>query len=675
MFKLNRYFSITSLIGIVVAVFILSVFFNQLALQTLMENQTRANTDLTHSFANAVWRQFDTFFVASSSITAEQLKHRSELDQLQRITRQQMLNTNIVKVKIYNLNGLTVFSTDRKQIGKDKSKNQGFLQARSGTVASEITFRNEFYAFEDIIVDRNLISSYIPIHDKNNIVKAVFEVYSDVTPLVDHMETTQYKIILGVLVALGVLYIFLFLIIRRADLILRLQAHERQESEEKMRYQAYHDSLTGLPNRHAFTERIEEAIKRAVRHDKCGALLFLDLDRFKLVNDSLGHDAGDTLLKIVAKRILSTMRETDLVFRLSGDEFVIILEDLKVADCASIIARRVLDEMAKPILLNDFEVIINISIGITVFPKDDSKDQSNADSLLKEADVAMYLAKETNQNHFEFYVKEMDTRFNERLQLETDLQHALQNNQFILYYQTKVNAESLQTCSLEALIRWHHPDKGILSPDLFIPLLEDIGLIYDVGSWVLISACQQLQQWIDAGVAPLRISVNVSAKQFRNPNLLETVKSALTLSGLKPELLELELTETMFVDNTEHAIEIMHQLKKLGVSLSIDDFGSGYSSLSYLKLFPVDYLKIDRSFIKDLNTDHKDAAITTTIIALAKSLNLGLIAEGVENEFQMQFLRDQKCDELQGYLFSQPESAEALTDSLIALTPGQQLSV
>ncbi|MDH5517384.1 MAG: EAL domain-containing protein [Gammaproteobacteria bacterium] len=660
MFKLNRYYSIASLIGIGIAVFILSLFFNQLALQTLMENQTRANTDLTHSFANSVWQQFDVFFTDASQLSANDIKSRSELKALQQIMRSRMKNTTIVKVKIYNLNGLTIFSTDPSQIGSDKSQNPGFLQAKSGTPASEITFRNEFYAFEKVIVDRNLISSYIPIHDSQQRIKAVFEVYSDVTPLVEHMDSTQQKIILGVLAALGVLYIFLYLIVRRADCIIRLQNLEREANEEKMRFQAYHDSLTELPNRHAFIERIDEAIKRAVRHSESGALLFLDLDRFKLVNDSLGHDAGDTLLKIVAQRIQSCLRETDLVFRLSGDEFVIILEDLKSPETASNVARRVLQEMAKPVMLNEYEVIINISIGITIFPKADN----SADSLLNEADIAMYQAKKVNQNHFEFYVEEMNTRANERFQLETDLQHALQNNEFTLYYQTKVSADTLQTCSLEALIRWNHPTKGLITPDHFIPLLEDTGLIYEVGSWVIRTACQQAQHWLKQGIPALRLSVNVSAKQFRNPSLLSTVKSALSESGLKAEHLELELTETMFIDNTEHAIATMHLLKEIGVKLSIDDFGSGYSSLSYLKNFPVDFLKIDRSFIKDLDTNSKDTAITTAIIALAKSLNLRLIAEGVENNNQMTFLREQQCDELQGYLFSKPLPADQVVKQL-----------
>lgn len=662
MFKLRRYFSITSLIGISIAIVILSIFFRQLALQTLMKHQTIANTDLTISFANAIWAPLDKFVTQSLFYSAKGLKQQPELNKFQRITRQQMHDTNIVKVKVYNINGLTIFSTDPKQIGQDKSQNSGFLQAKSGTVASVISFRNEFNAFENVIVDRNLIASYIPIHNQNHSIIAVFEVYSDVTQLVEEMEATQYKIILGVLTALGILYLFLFLIISRADAILIRQYMERKDKEDKIRYQAYHDILTGLPNRNAYCEKINEAINRATRHNNSGALMFLDLDRFKLINDSLGHDAGDKLLQITANRIQSCIRETDMIFRLSGDEFVIILEDLDKDDCASHLARRVIEVMAEPISLNSIEVIINISIGITNFPKLNT----DANTLLKEADEAMYRAKEAGHNHYEFYIQEMNSVSRERLLLETDLHLALQRDEFTLYYQTKVDAVTAEILGVEALIRWNHPQKGLILPDHFIPLLEDTGLINDVGNWVLLVACQQAQQWINKGFPPLRMSVNVSAKQFCNPNLVHTVSTALRISGLDPQYLELELTESMFVKNTEHAVRLMHQLKDLGLSLSIDDFGSGYSSLSHLKLFPLDYLKIDRSFVRELPVNNTDAAITTAIISLAKSLGLGLIGEGVENEQQRNFLKEAGCNELQGLLFSKPLPVDKLEEILLS---------
>lgn len=663
MFKLSRYYSMASLGGIAIIILVLSFFFRQLALETLMEHQTHSNVDLTRSFANSIWTDFDSFVQRSMSWNPEQVKQQPEIEKLLAITKAQMKGMNVVKVKIYNLNGLTVFSTETRQIGKDKSKNKGFMQAKAGKVVSEITFRNEFYAFEGVIADRNLIASYIPIREKNNgPVKAVFEVYTDVTPLVKNMEDTQNKIIIGVVSALTILYLFLFLIIKRADTILTRHEKERKENEEKIRHQAYHDMLTGLPNRDNFNERIEEAVKRVRRHKKTGALMFLDLDRFKLINDSLGHDAGDQLLRVTAKRIQSCLREMDMAFRLSGDEFVVILEDMDKAENAAVIARRILEKMHVPVSLNGYEVIINISIGITCFPGDDDVD---VDSIVKQADAAMYSAKETGHNQYEFFTQEMNTLAFERLSMETDLQRALNNNEFILHYQPKFYTDSDELAGVEALLRWQHPEEGMVMPNNFIPSLEDTGLIYEVGEWVMLTACQQAQKWINAGHQPVHMSVNISAKQFRSHNLVMVVGDVLEKSGLDPRYLELELTETMFVENTEHAIEVMQQLKDLGVGLSIDDFGSGYSSLNYLKQFPVDYLKIDRSFIKDLATNEKDASITSAIAALAHNLNLRIVAEGVEDEKQVEFLKKQGCHEMQGFLFSRPISAEKFEKTLL----------
>ena len=665
MFRLSRYYSIASLIGIGIVIIALSFFFRHLALQTLMKHQTRANIDLTNSFANSIWGEFSGFVDLSMSFTSvDELKQRPELARLHAVTRGQMKGTNVVKIKIYNLNGLTVFSTDPNQIGKVKSKDTGYLQARSGEVASAITFRNEFYAFEQVIMDRNLIATYTPIREQaNGPVTAVFEVYSDVTPLVEDMESTQNKIIAGVFSSLAFLYLFLFVIVKRADSIITRQEQQRKENEDNIRHQAYHDSLTGLPNRDNFLERMDEAISRAKRHNKNGALMFLDLDRFKLINDSLGHDAGDQLLRITASRIQKCMRETDMAFRMSGDEFVVIMEDLDKGEGAAVPARRVLQEMATPVALNGHEVIVNISIGITTFPKADI----DVEGLVKEADSAMYRAKQTGHNQYEFFSPEMNMVACERLTMETDLQRAIKNDEFVLYYQPKVDAESREIMSVEALIRWQHPEKGLTPPNDFIPLLEDTGLINIVGEWVIFTACQQAQYWIASGYQPLRMSVNISGKQFRNKALIPSVREALQASGLDAKYLELELTESMFVEDTEYAISVMHELKELGVFLSIDDFGSGYSSLSYLKQFPVDYLKIDRSFIKDLAINDKDVAITTAIAALAHSLNLGLIAEGVEDEQQVELLREKGCHELQGFLFSKPVPGDELEKKLLKL--------
>lgn len=655
MFRLSRYYSIASFIGISIVLIALSIFFRDLALKSLMDHQTTANIDLTKSFSNSVWDKFSGFVAISSTLTKDELIRRPELKAFHIEALKQMRGMNIVKVKIYNLDGITVFSTDAKQIGKDKSKNPGFLQAKSGTAASEITFRDEFYAFEKVIVDRNLIASYIPIRKlENGPVEAVFELYSDVTPLIENMQHTQNKIILGVFSALALLYLFLFVIVKRADRIMARQEHDRKKNGLKIRHQAYHDSLTNLPNRASFVEHLENTIKRANRHKKQCALMFLDLDRFKLINDSLGHDAGDSLLRITASRIQNNLREMDLAFRMSGDEFTVILEDLKKPEDAAVVARRILKNMGTPISLNGYEVITNISIGITTFPNSNV----DVDALIKEADAAMYRAKQIGHNRYEFYTAEMNTAAFERLSLETDLQRAQKNDDFVLYYQPKVDINTNELVGVEALLRWQHPEKGIIPPDKFIPILEDSGFINAVGEWVAKTACQQAQQWLQAGLKPIRMSINISAKQFRSQYLVSMIGNALQESGLDPKYLELELTESMFIENVDEAIKTMHKLKELGVALSIDDFGSGYSSLSYLKIFPVDYLKIDRSFIKDLAYNEKDAAITAAISALANSLNLGVIAEGVEDESQLDFLRSAGCHEVQGFLFSRPVPAE-----------------
>ncbi|MDH5324333.1 MAG: EAL domain-containing protein [Gammaproteobacteria bacterium] len=643
-FKLQRYYAIASLLGICVMVVGLSIFFRQLALDTLVSHQSNANVDLTRSFANSAWYRFSGFIETPSS--------SDSLTQLHQMLVKLMKGTRVVKIKIYNLDGMTVYSTDPAQIGSDDSRSAGFRQARVGEVASEITFRNEFSDFEQVVEDRNLITSYIPLKQGDKI-KAVFEVYSDVTNLVEELELTQRKIIAGLFIAFAGLYLFLNMIIKRADVLLQRQEDERLQQEHTIWYQTYHDALTGLPNRESFMQRVSETMLRTQRNGGMSALLLVDLNRFKLINDSLGHSAGDKLLQITASRIQGKLRETDIAFRMAGDEFLVMLENLDRPEEAASAAQRIIDSITLPILLSNYEIVVKASIGISVF-HDASTD---VETLVKEADVAMHNAKEMGNNHYMYYSNEMNTKAFERLSLETDLHLAVQNQDFLLYYQPKVDAVSNELIGVEALLRWMHPVRGVVLPSLFVPYLEDMGLINEVGRWVLQTACRQAKVWRDNGAENVRMSVNISAKQFRSGNLVSTVQQVLNDAGLDGKYLELELTESMLVDNTEQAIRIMHELKGLGVALSIDDFGSGYSSLSYLKQFPVDYLKIDRSFIKDVVMDVKDGAIIKAIFALAHSLNLGIIAEGVEDQSQLDFIRSIGCHEVQGFFFSKPISA------------------
>jgi len=668
-FNLSRYFSISSFIGIVIVVAVLSFFYRHVATNTLVEHETRANIALTTAFANSIWPTYKDFVKSQVVVDRDTLLGMREIQALRAEVLSKMKNLNVVKVKIYNLDGMTIFSTDAKQIGEDKSGNPGFLSAKSGKVISEIVFRNEFYAFEDVIVDRNLLATYIPLRQGNDTpVEAVFELYSDVTDLVNKIETTQYQIVTGVLIALAVLYLFLYLIVKRADNIIKRQEQVRLLHEQEIRHQAFHDSLTGLPNKSKFGEQLQESINRSIRSGQQFALMFVDLDRFKIINDSMGHDAGDKLLLIAGERLISLTRDKDMLFRWGGDEFTIILEDVENLDDISAIAQRIIKGMCSPISIAKQELVISASIGIAIYPTD----SDTSETLIKNADAAMYHAKASGRNRYEFYTPEMNARAKERLDLENGLQKALQNEEFELHYQPKYSASDHALVGVEALLRWKHPSFGLVMPDRFIPALEENGLINAVGEWVLRTACAQNKMWQEQGYAPVTVSVNISAAQFRSLKLIDTVARVLDETKLESRYLELELTESMFISNTEAAINTMIRLKELGVSLSIDDFGSGYSSLSYLKRFPVDYLKIDRSFIKDIESSDKDAAITNAITVLAHSLNMKIVAEGVESQGQLDYLKSQGCQELQGFLFSRPVIADDIGKLLANAAPSKE---
>ena len=668
-FNLNRYFSVSSLVGIAIVVAALSFFYRHLATNILIEHETRANVALTTAFANSIWPTYKDFVMSQSVIDRDTLMSKLEIQALRQEVLSKMKNLNVAKVKIYNLDGMTVFSTDVNQMGSDKSSNPGFLAARAGKVISEITFRNEFYAFEDVIVDRNLLATYIPLRqNQNEPVEAVFELYSDVTELVNKIEATQYQIVSGVFVALATLYLFLYVIVKRADNIIKRHEEVRLLHEREMRHQAYHDSLTGLPNKSKFSEQLRESINRSVRSGQQFALMFVDLDRFKIINDSMGHDAGDQLIRIAGERLSSLTREKDILFRWGGDEFTIILENIDNLDDVSTIAERIIKGMSSPISIAKQELVITTSTGIAVYPND----SDSAEALIKNADAAMYHAKGSGRNRYEFYTPEMNARAKERLELESGLQKALQNEEFILHYQPKYGASTQKLVGVEALLRWQHPSYGLVMPDRFIPALEENGLINAVGEWVLRTACAQNKMWQEQGFAPVTVSVNISAVQFRSPQLIDSVARVLDETQLESRYLELELTESMFISNTEAAINTMYRLKDLGVSLSIDDFGSGYSSLSYLKRFPVDYLKIDRSFIKDIENSNKDAAITNAITVLAHSLNMKIVAEGVESQGQLDYLKSQGCQELQGFLFSRPVPAQEISELLERVSASRQ---
>ena len=437
---------------------------------------------------------------------------------------------------------------------------------------------------------------------------------------------------------------------------------ERKQAEERIRHLAHFDELTGLPNRSLFNQRLSHALARARRAAEPLAVLFVDLDRFKNINDTLGHEAGDRVLQEIAQRLRGCLREVDTVSRLGGDEFVVLIEGAsRPADVAEV-AQKILAAVARPVALESQEFHLTASIGISSCPGD----SDDLQGLMKNADIAMYRAKDQGKNNFQFYSAQTNVHTLERVALESDLRHALERDEFLLHYQPKVDIGSNRVIGMEALVRWQQPGKPLIAPVQFIPLAEETGLIVPIGAWVLKTACLQNKAWQDRGLPRLRVAVNLSPRQFAHEGLLQDVARVLRDTGLDPAWLELEITEGMVMRDPEHAVLLLHGLKAMGIHLSIDDFGTGYSSLSYLKRFPLDSVKIDRSFIKDLPGDGDDAGITQAIIAMAHSLRLGVIAEGVETDEQLRFLRLHECDEMQGYLYSRPVAAE----QFVAMMPG-----
>lgn len=424
-----------------------------------------------------------------------------------------------------------------------------------------------------------------------------------------------------------------------------------------MSYLAHHDSLTDLPNRVLLNDRLTEALSLAHRYQRQLAVLFLDVDRFKHINDSLGHMIGDRLLQSIAQRLLGCVRDSDTVSRQGGDEFVILLSEVAHAWDATVCADKILDALRAPHMIDQHEVHVTASIGIVTYPDDGS----DAGALMKHADFAMYHAKENGRDNRQFFKRDMNIRALERQSLENGLRHALQREEFSLHYQPKLNLQTGAIVGVEALIRWNHPEFGPVSPTDFIPIAEESGLIVPIGRWVLAEACHQAQAWQDIGLTPIRIAINISAVELRADDFVGFINQLITTTGLKPRFLELELTETFLMQDSTSTSAVLHALKAIGLHLALDDFGTGYSSLNHLKRFPIDTLKIDRSFVHGIATNSDDASIVAAVISMGGHLHMQVIAEGVETPEQLAFLQDHQCPFGQGYYFSQPLAARECT--------------
>jgi diguanylate cyclase (GGDEF)-like protein/PAS domain S-box-containing protein len=435
---------------------------------------------------------------------------------------------------------------------------------------------------------------------------------------------------------------------------------ERQFAQEKIRYQALHDLLTGLPNRTLFNEELSVSLANAANSQSLLAVMFLDLDRFKTINDTLGHAIGDRLLQGVAERLTTCLQDSGIVARWGGDELTVLLPQLNCIEEAAKVAQRILDTIKQPFNLEGHQLHISSSIGIALYPQNGE----DAETLLRNADASLYRVKQQGRNNYQFYTAAMNSQASELLVLENELHHALDRGEFVVHYQPQVNTTTGEITGMEALVRWQHPKFGLVTPAKFIPLAEETGLIVPIGEWVLKTACTQNKAWQDAGLPPLRVAVNLSARQFQQPFLLNIVSQTLQQTGLSPKFLELEITETIAMQDVDLTRTILTKLYQMGINLSIDDFGTGYSSLGYLKQFPLHSLKIDKSFVRDVATDPQNAGIINAIMTLGRGFNLRVIAEGVETEAEKDWLRSFQCEEMQGYLSSPPLPALQATELL-----------
>ena len=784
---------------------LLATFYYQVALKDLVVFSENNNIALTRVFANSLWPQFAPFVTSARELSNDELRNHGEIAELRKAVLMQMKDLSVVKVKVYDLDGLTVFSTDPSQIGDDQSANIGYITARAGQIVSELTHRDKFSAFEQMIEDRDVFSSYIPIQpiDSAQSIEGVFELYTDVTPLLQIIKHKRRNIIVGVTLILMLLYTILFFIIRRADRIIKrqyienyqskglltqseerymlaargandglwdwnvktnniyfsdrwktmlgynkddfslgldewfhcihpedlhqvkvaLQLHhqdstksnfkisyrmrhqdgsyrwvlcrgyslrdtagriyrmagsqtditKRKQVEEKLKYDALHDKLTGLSNRTLLAKRLKHALNYATQNNnRTFALIFIDLDRFKFINDSLGHDVGDQLLVSVAAKLTDSLRASDtiahlsnqnIVSRFGGDEFAILLDGIRNEDEAIRVAERIQKSFSKPFILNGYEIATSASIGIVL----NNKDFDDPEALLQAADTAMYRAKAMGKAQYAVFEAKMRTEVNSRLQLEGDLRRAIERQELLLHYQPIISLSSGKAIGFEALLRWQHSKHGLIPPGEFIPIAEEAGLIIPIGTWVLTQACQQLAVWhTQFPEKRLTIGVNVSANQLAQSNFVQQVSNILRKTGLDGNHLKLEITEGVLMNRDKATVKAFQDLRDLGVNLQIDDFGTGYSSLSYIQCFPIDTLKIDRSFIASMSNNKGSNEIIRTITNLGHNLGLTVVAEGIETSEQQKLLGDIGCDFGQGYLFSRPLDRKATEQFMLA---------
>lgn len=678
MFNLSRYFSTVSFILIVLAAGVLGPLYRQLSLHQMQELAESRNVAMAQILQNSLGGPLEVLMRDAVGRDVEFLTQSESAASLKASVLQLMRDTAVIKVRIYNRLGNTAFSTDREQTGESRLDSAGFRTAMRGTVASELVHQDRFDTFQGTLSDVEVFSSYIPIVGKDKAVEGVLELYQNVTPFVAQLHRSLWWVTAGVVVIFAMLYLMQFLVVRRAQGILedqegRIKAardtleiqvaartdelkrtnsqlegeiSERRQAQSKLNYLAYHDPLTGLANRRCFIERLEESLHENRRHGERLAVLFIDLDQFKQVNDSLGHGVGDELLVSVAARLSEHVRLIDMLARLGGDEFICLMEAVRSDDEVIMLAREILGAFELPFSLGDHELFLTAAVGISLFPGDGD----SVLELMRNADTAMYRAKASGRGNYQFYTPEMTVDAQARIRMENLLRRALDNGELSVHLQPQVETRTGKLVGAEALVRWNSPELGQVMPMSFIPLAEDSGLIVGLGNWVLRETCRQFMQWRESGFELPQVSVNLSVKQLERPEFMDVLEQILDETGMDPGCLKLELTESVVMAVGGAAFTLLERLRDLGISLALDDFGTGYSSLSYLKMLPVQQLKIDGSFVEGIGRNTGDEAIIRTVMELARSLGFEVVAEGVENEAQAKFLAELGCEQLQGYL-------------------------
>lgn len=662
MYKFTRNFFIIGLLSTVSAASLLGYVYQKSTLAHLKTLMEKENADLTHHFINTHWKVLSPWLTELQTLKTFELVQHEAIKDFGIEIRSDYNGLDILNVKVYALNGNTIFSTEQRQFGMANDADPDFKRARSGQTITRLKHRDVVNSLDSMLLDRSTLTSLTPVLAQGaGAVEAVMEMQVDISDIMADYENNKTRAFVFITIVLLSILFALFAVVRKAGILLVKHEDEIRQQLQKIEHQEYHDFLTDLPNRDLFYRQLQKGMKDVEKNEKLLAVLYLELGRFKKVNDTLGFFVGDRLLLEASMRLKQCVGNNDVVSRMGGYDFVIMLKSVSDIDEVEQVTEVIIKEISAQFEIEGYDLYLSPSIGISIHPFVDD----DADGMIKKANAAMYKAKNSGRNNYLFYSPTISQKASSRFSLETSLRNALEREEFELHYQPVVLTKTGKIFAVEALIRWRSPELGLVPPNDFIPMLEDTGLIVPVGRWVLETACKQGVKWHKQGITDLKVNVNVSAVQFLKREITRQVSDALALSGIKPHLLDLEITESLLIDNINDTIETLEILNDYGVSVSVDDFGTGYSSLEYLKRLPVDTLKIDRSFISDVVDSVDDAAIVNAICAMARSMRFKTIAEGIETPEQLNYLRELDVTGIQGYLFCRPLPAAELDDFLM----------